>query len=820
MYQLPSALAPLAAWAQFIIFELVPVPDVPGKSEKYPCDYRTGRRTPKDSGGAHNPEFWTTVDIAAEAAERYGSHCVGFVITADDPICCLDMDDCASVMGDGWIPEVDEMLSAFPGAVEVSVSGRGLHVWATYTGAAPEHTMKAEYKRGKKWLEFYTDVRAMALGSDAVGEMVDVTALLPDFVAEFFPPRVAAADGSDGWQDGPCENYTYLSDEKIIAKALSHTRLQGAAAAFAGHKKGAGFSDLWTRNVRVLAVIYPPSEGKEIGASDADFALAKELAYWTGRDHARIERLMLQSAMVRDKWHEKRRRGTYLQETILEAVAMCTAVYYIPPVSLPAPPPPGSARKLLPSVIRHSTYVAREEMAELFAGCVYVQDQNKILLPNGDIVDQPRFRAKFAGRSFGMCNDNTSVKPTKDAWEAFLSNEVIAFPRVEGTEFNPRLEYGEVVTRYERDWINVYKTPDVVRVEGDVSRFMDLLYKILPHGDDALILLCYMAAVVQYPGVKFRWAPFLQGTQGNGKSTLIECLKYAIGNRYIFSVKSHMITKNFNAWMEHNILYIADDIYSTADRNDIMEALKSLITDGDQPIELKGIDSIQKRTVGNFMFTDNHKDAMRTQDESRRIAPLYSAQQSAWDRRRDGLTESYFKGAEGLYAWLEREGGYAAVAHLLATMEIDPRYNPAGDCQEAPVTSVRDEAITDGRTQLEHDVAEWIELDEPGFCGDFVSVDMFKRKVAAIPAYSRSMGPLKIKELLGRLGYEQHRGLPGGRTVDEVAPDGKRTILYVHRDSGYSELDDPALIAELYTQAQQAAQIAAVSKRFLMGDAT
>jgi len=828
MYKLPGALAPLAPYAQFVLVLLVQKYDlqgaaIPDKFEKFPCDYRTGRMTPRDSGGAFNADYWADVDTIAAAADSLPvpddavRFCVGFVITEDDPFSCFDLDDCLGPFGD-WLPEVQEMLDAWPGAIELSLSRSGLHVWSWYTGTPPEHGMKSDHRLGRKWLEFYTEKRFMALGYDCSGEMVDNTERMPWFVETYFPPGLTHADAAEGWTDGPSEGTTPLTDEQLIKRALKHQRELGAVQAFAGAKPVATFADLWKRNVKRLALCFPPlTAGKDFDGSDADFALAKDLAYWTGRDCARIERLMLDSALVRDKWDEKRKHGTYLQETILEACSRCMRVYSVPPVSLPPPPPPtrGHAIKLVPKTITHSTFVAREEMADLFAGCVYVQDRHEILLPNGDLVDSVRFRARFAGRSFGMDNANL-IKPVRDAWDAFLGNEVIAFPRVDGTAFDPRLEFQEVQHRAGRDWINVYSAPEVVAAEGDTSRFMELLYKILPNGDDAVILLSYMAAVVQHPGVKFRWAPFLQGTQGNGKSTLVECLKYALGNKYIFSVKAHMITNGFNSWLEHNILYVADDIYSTDDRGNIMEALKSLITDGDQPITMKGIDSVLKRIVGNFFFTDNHKDAMKKQDDSRRVCTLYSAQQSPWDRRRDGLTESYFKGAEGLYAWLHG-GGFAAVAHMLQTMQIDPRYNPAGDCQEAPETSVTREAIIDGRTGVEHDVAEWIELEEPGFCGDFVSFDMLKRKMSDTPAHSRSMSHLKIKETLARLGYEQHRGLPDGRTVEKVQPDSKRAVLYVRRDSPLADIDDAVTVALLYETAQKEAARAAVVENFKRG---
>lgn len=272
-----------------------------------------------------------------------------------------------------------------------------------------------------------------------------------------------------------------------------------------------------------------------------------------------------------------------------------------------------------------------------------------------------------------------------------------------------------------------------------------------------------------------------------------------------------MIENGFNAWLEKNMLYVADDIYSAKDRTDMMEALKSLITERDHAITLKGIDSIQKRICGNFIFTDNHKDAMKKQDDTRRICTLYCAQQSKHDRQRDGLTKEYFGGF--LYPWLEREG-YSAVADLLATMPIDSRYNPAGECQEAPETSVTREAIIDGRDSLEHDIAEWIALEEPGFAGDFVSFHMLKARMVALPQYARMASPLKIKEKMLRLGYEMHRALPEGRVPAFVQPDNTLAILYVKRDSPAAEMKDPHAVAALYQQRQQEAQTQQTARRF------
>ena len=798
MYQLPSALALMGQYRQFILVQLVPAVDdatgapIPGKSVKHPVHPQTLMRH-----NAHDPAIWMDCATACALAAANPGHCVGFVITAADPFGCVDIDNCLTLSGT-WNEDALRLIAAMPGVVEVSQSGRGLHIWFYYSGACPSHSMKVRDTNR----EMYTELRFIALGNPAVtGAFADVGALLPQFITEYFPPRDEHEVAAD-WTTGPVLEYTPLTDEELLHRAMSRTRQRSAAELFGADNARIlpSFADLWNRNTDILDRAFPAKTGTcSFDRSDADFALAKELAYWTGKDCERVARLMQQSALKRDKWLPSVHRK-YFTETVMYAVNACTSVYHVKPIL--APPPQATtvdgAYFLSPEVIpNNTTFVGRNELAPFFAGCIYLQDQNAMLLPNGDIVDQARFNALKAGYTFAL--DNNNDRSTRSAWEAFLSSEIIKFPRVEGTCFDPRLDFQQVAERSGRRWVNVYKEAAVERTPGDVSRFMDLLRRLLPNGDDALILLSYMASVVQNKGVKFRWAPFIQGVGGNGKSTLITCLKKALGEKYIFNVKAGMIENNFNAWLENNILYVADDIYSTKDRTDMMEALKSMITERDHGVTYKGIDSIQKRICGNFIFTDNHKDAMKKQDDTRRICTLYCAQQTPSDRRRDGLTKAYFTGPDGLIWWLEG-GGYAAVSDLLHTMPIDPRYDPAGECQEAPDTSATNQAINDGLTAIQHDIKECIELGKVGFAGGFVSYH-YLREMLKDSRYP--VNPLKVEEMMRGLRYEKHKHLPNGRTPVVVQPDSTRPVLYVQADSWQSELIDPVAVARSYEQFQQ-----------------
>ena len=139
MNELPEPLKPLAAWPQFIVCLLVPSKITPGKTDKYPIDHRTAQ-----VANALNPDIWLDADTAISTARLFGSeYRVGFVFTEKDPFFFLDIDNCLLADGVTWSPLALELIGMLPGAaVEISQSGRGLHVFGSYSGEMPEHACK------------------------------------------------------------------------------------------------------------------------------------------------------------------------------------------------------------------------------------------------------------------------------------------------------------------------------------------------------------------------------------------------------------------------------------------------------------------------------------------------------------------------------------------------------------------------------------------------------------------------------------------------------------------------------------------------------
>ena len=152
----------MGAYRQFIVYIAQPSRTRPGKTDKFPVDFRSGRVV-----NAHDPEVWTDHAAAIAAAAHFaqwGAYGVGFVFTEADPFWFLDLDNCLLPDGSDWSPLAKSLCGAFAGAaIEVSQSGRGLHIFGT--GRPPAHGCKNE----PLGLEFYHSGRFVGVtGTSAI----------------------------------------------------------------------------------------------------------------------------------------------------------------------------------------------------------------------------------------------------------------------------------------------------------------------------------------------------------------------------------------------------------------------------------------------------------------------------------------------------------------------------------------------------------------------------------------------------------------------------------------------------------------------------
>lgn len=733
--------------AQFLPVAIVP--NAKGGTDKFPLD-RAGNTI-----NAHDSSHWMT-QAEARACKR---DTIGFVFTANDPYFLLDLDDRRQADGT-WDAESQAICARFAGAaMEISNSGRGIHI----IGRCNKWTTA---DRRNKWQgfkgEFYITGQFVAFGKNEwIGSPeVDCTAaILATVPAREIVAPAAYAGGVDPSYTGPAD------DDELIRMMLAS---RPSVSATFGNK--ATIEQLWKADPVALAKAYPPVGPGNFDHSSADLALLSHLAFWTGRDATRMDRLFRRSGLMREKYAN---RPDYGPETIGKANTACRRVYDHVRTATPAAAPPVSGE-----------YLTIDDQLTLFAGCTYVRNVHKIMIPGGDLLDQQQFRVAYGGHEFQMSGTNT--KPTRNAFEAFTENRAHRFPRAVATRFLPSVAPGAMIG----EEINAYFPKPSVTREGDPGPFLDCMMRQLPIERDRQILISYMAQLVRNPGSKFQWSPVVQGVRGGGKSLMGDCLAYAVGPFYTHKPQAEDLGNKFNDFLEHKILIYVEEIY-TKERRELLDMLKPIITSDRIEVQGKGEKKRMVDNVSNWYCNTNHRDAIVMTKDERRYAVFFSAMQTYQDIVNAGMGGNYFP---RLWTWL-RNGGFEIVAHWLrhraiVIPEFDPNVLGNGEAHRAPATSSVLEAIEESLGRAEQETLEAIGGQSPGFMNGWISS-------AALTKYLREhnirLGPKRLRVMLGELGY-----IEACRSTRLIIQEGdSRPVLFV-RDN----LFRPGLTVDDYIHAQ------------------
>jgi len=329
-----------------------------------------------DAGDPKNWHSYETVtarvaalNASPDMALRYA---LGFWLTEQCGYWFFDLDGVSE--GDGVLtPVAMGMVDNFRGALcEWSSSRRGIHIIGNARFEIAPHSTRPtadQRKAGFNW-EFYTNGRGIAFGLDGQAEGSADTyhdEMLDSLIANYFAPREYAEGNSERraeWR-GPED------DDELIRRALNAKR--SADSVFGGKLS---FEQLWKgENI------------PEKGHTEADMALACHLAFWTGCDGDRIERLMWKSGLVRAKWKTHR---TYLREITIDNACGMTKTVYVEAErsnakalaanygSVPALAASGDG---VPQRITDEQYKQVEGLLDLVSQCGTLQDMHNLVLP-------------------------------------------------------------------------------------------------------------------------------------------------------------------------------------------------------------------------------------------------------------------------------------------------------------------------------------------------------------------------------------------------------------------------------------------------------
>jgi putative DNA primase/helicase len=276
--------AELRALRQWVCWQAEPRD---GRITKVPVQVN-GRRA-----SSTDPATWDCFSVCVEGALRHNYQGVGFVFTADDPYCGVDLDACRDPATGAWDGTLGPFLCALRSYTEVSVSGRGFHISVRAT--LPSGAVHRWHPCGPEGahLEIYDRGRYFTMTGRSLGgfprEVGDRQALVCDGVLPLITPAPKTA---------------VLHRAGRVPAWNVETVLRHALGAANGGKLRA----LWTGG----ACGY----GSE---SEADLAFCALVAFWTA-DAAVVDAAFRQSGRMREKWDEQRGEQTYGAITVTTAL--------------------------------------------------------------------------------------------------------------------------------------------------------------------------------------------------------------------------------------------------------------------------------------------------------------------------------------------------------------------------------------------------------------------------------------------------------------------------------------------------------------------
>ena len=285
--QIPEELRSIKSWG---LYKRIWQPEK-NKYTKIPYSALTGTKT-----SSTEPDQWVTFDEALQALSAYSLDGLGFFF--GNGYVGIDVDHIGADLDRMYAGDVTdnvawEFMSGLKSYTELSMSKTGIHI--IIKGKIPGD------RRRKGNVEMYESGRFFAMTGNRIGAYLTVNSpdLKPLYTKYLEPRSVISLPNSKAPQPNN------LSADEIIAKMLSSRTGERINLLLNG-----GWEQFYTSQ------------------SEADIALANDLAFWTGRDFSRMDEIFRGSSLMRDKWDEKRGKTTYGVATLNKAINDTSSVYH------------------------------------------------------------------------------------------------------------------------------------------------------------------------------------------------------------------------------------------------------------------------------------------------------------------------------------------------------------------------------------------------------------------------------------------------------------------------------------------------------------
>lgn len=727
---------------------------------RYELEAGTWRKKPKRADGRGNasstgPDTWSTFEEACDAYLTGDYDGLGFIITGDDGIVGVDLDD--HVL-DGALDDLaQQTVQSMAGYWEISPSGNGIK------GLVVGHLdrSRANHDLG---IEVYAHGRYFAITGHAIRNDLglDQTEQLASFVAERLGARVAAPVGEDDDEDlaafvawdrrrKPLDGWTIdrVKDEVLphldpegyadwikVGQALHH-QFEGSGDALELWDEWSARSGKWVEGVceqRWDTFDSTRPGGVSLGSLLHETSTAREQAE-ANKAEARVQgaldkikasattaELERQTApeLAKHQWSdgERARLVKAMQDRFFAISAarlpIADARRWLEPPAAGPVLSPGA-----PDWLSRWVYVTQEK--------IFFDLDRKVC------ADARAFDALHTDKMPLRQGSTTLREPASlyavHAWGVrTVDYTMYAPPKPEVFHLDGGI------------WANTYDASTAPACEPggeDVIRMVEsYLRRQFPDDRERGVLLSWLAHNVRRPGVKVRWAPYVFGIEGAGKSFLAELLELTMGGPNVKRIDGKTLAGDFTGWAAGRAVSVIEEVRQMGHFYDVPEALKAPITNDKINVHRKGMDDFEAPNFTNYIILSNHADGIPITETDRRYFFLKTAM---------GLEETRALSEEGYFSNLFdacRAAGGQLRRWLMEEVVIHPDFVPNG---RAPITETRAMVIELVKTEPQL-VVEDLLIGRDAVSAGFVSS---KLRAAGIEAKTRTLAGM-----LSRLGFE------------------------------------------------------------------
>jgi primase-polymerase (primpol)-like protein len=609
----------MTRYPQFVVWRLVQKSGRP-KPDKVPFNASTGGAASVD-----DPVTWCDCATAIAAYQRGGYDGIGFVFTASDPFAFIDLDDCRDGTAT-WKPHAQAIINRLPGAWEVSQSGKGLHGIGYVSDKARLTAKRRKWSDSGNRYECYTSGRFVAFGGIQWTGTIDTD--WTDALASWLPDAEQANDAAVvDWVDQSRPEYDGPTDDDELI-----TRLLASRPPLATFGRAPSPASLWNADAQLLGKFFPDGGAQErpFDHSSADLALANSLAWWTGCNPVRMERLFNRSALARDDTRKTRL-------AISKAIADPARSYFSR-----AQRQRDDARigddlrtKALPEIMTLDE--ALDDLIFVGDGSQVVSRASKRVRKFNDAVHEHAASKHFIDT--GKIDDQgRPILKAASVMKLWLENpKRLGVDTLTWAPGDPEFCHApERVQAGDRAY-NLWTPPRVMTPPANwqawVMPFLQHIAYLVPIEAERERFLRWIAHIFQRPGELPHTCYLMIATQtGIGRGTLASILTRALRGYVAANMNVDALFGGFNGRISQKLLATVDEVRegNSINRYAKAESLKSKITEETRSLNPKyGAQSVEKNCCRWLMFS-NHLDALPIDNSDRRIIvienPTYRAQ--------------------------------------------------------------------------------------------------------------------------------------------------------------------------------------------------